>query len=69
MPRTVPWYSAEGRVYHNNTDCLEGQRIELRHLRRNSDFRPLCDSCALLNAGEQRALESGSIDSTRHYTV
>jgi hypothetical protein len=56
-------------VYHNNTDCLEGQRIELRHLRRGSDFRPLCDSCALLNAGEQRALESGSIDSTRHYTV
>lgn len=49
--KTSPWYSSketDRRVYHDNTECTEGNNIENKYRRPGTDGRPLCQHCARL---------------------
>jgi len=52
MPQVSPWHSArQGEtVYHNNTNCTEGNNIEKYYLRPGTGNKVLCTHCARLNA-------------------
>lgn len=47
MSKKSPWYSIEpGRdVYHDETECTEGNNIETKNLRHGTDGRRKCDHC------------------------
>ena len=54
--KTNPWYSTERQeadspepVYHDNTLCSKGKKIQKNHRRYGTDNRPLCARCAELN--------------------
>jgi hypothetical protein len=48
--RTVPWYSAAERVYHNNLKCQAalGMNVDLR--REGTGGKHSCPECERLNA-------------------
>ena len=53
MPQKDPWYSAkptDPRVYHDNTDCVEGENIEPRNRRPGTNDLPRCRHCTYLEA-------------------
>jgi hypothetical protein len=54
MAKHHQWHSARDgeRVHHDNDDCDDGQYIDYYWLRHNSGGRPLCETCAQLNAAE-----------------
>jgi len=44
-----PEYPPEHRnVYHNDSDCPDGKRIQQRHRISGTGNRPLCKECAKL---------------------
>jgi len=48
----LAWYSKKinvANVYHNNTKCKAGNRIEPTNLKEGDDGRPLCRRCDELN--------------------
>jgi hypothetical protein len=48
----LTWHSRKinvADVYHNNTKCKAGNRIELQYLEQGTDGRPLCRRCEALN--------------------
>ncbi len=52
-----PWYSLETKtgsaklpVYHHNTSCKAGKKIEKNHHRYGTDNRALCPQCGRLDA-------------------
>ncbi len=50
--RTIfPWHSTLPgiAVYHNNTDCTEGNNIESRNRASGTGGKHLCDHCKRLN--------------------
>jgi hypothetical protein len=51
--RNMPaWHSKKinvANVYHNNTKCRAGNRIETRYYEQGTDGRTLCRRCAALN--------------------
>jgi hypothetical protein len=52
MPKTEPWHSAlhtAPNVYHDNTDCVEGEMIRPKDRRHGTDGRPRCRHCAYLD--------------------
>ena len=52
MPKTSPWYSVkrtDRQVYHDNTECTEGNNIEPENRREGTDGRPKCDHCKRLD--------------------
>lgn len=52
MAKTDPWYSVketDRQVYHDNTDCTEGNNIEEENRRDGTDGRPRCEHCAALS--------------------
>ena len=51
MPKTSPWYSTRPgeTVYHNNTECTEGNNIEHRYIKPGAGGRKLCKDCERLN--------------------
>lgn len=50
MPTESPWYSTkpETKVYHNRTDCTEGNNIEPYNVERGTGGKRLCDHCQRL---------------------
>jgi hypothetical protein len=50
MPQKSPWHSVKEPVYHNNTECSEGNNIESENLRQGDGGKRLCERCAELNA-------------------
>ena len=50
MPKTNPWHSVKQDVYHNNTECTEGNNIEPENRREGDGGKRLCDHCKSLNA-------------------
>jgi hypothetical protein len=52
MPRTNPWHSTRAgeTVYHNNTNCTEGNNIERYYIASGTGGKALCTHCARLNA-------------------
>jgi len=53
VPVVSPWHSAEEtdrQVYHDNTECTEGNNIEEENRRPGTDNRPKCEHCAELDA-------------------
>ncbi len=49
MPKHMPWHSAKEPVYHNNTECEEGNKIEPAHRLQGTEGKPLCKECESLN--------------------
>jgi len=52
MPRIAPWYSIkpnDPQVYHDNTECTEGNNIELENKRSGTDGRRKCLPCQRLD--------------------
>jgi len=52
MPKVNAWHSVkktDRRVYHNNTECTEGNNIEKENIRSGTDGRPICEHCDRLN--------------------
>lgn len=52
MAKVDPFHSIKPSarpVYHNNTECTEGNNIEKENLRKGTDNRPLCDHCSRLS--------------------
>jgi hypothetical protein len=54
MPYTSPFHTSSDEypaVYHNNSACADGQRIEAKNrVSGQGTGRRLCDECAKLNA-------------------
>lgn len=50
MPKTNPWHSINSDVYHNNTNCTEGNNIESENRREGTGGKRLCDRCKDLNS-------------------
>lgn len=49
--KTNPWHSVkvtDRNVYHNDTNCNEGNNIERENRRAGTAGRPLCNSCSRL---------------------
>lgn len=49
MATASAWYSiasTDRAVYHDNTDCPEGQRILRENRREGKGGRPRCDRCS-----------------------
>ena len=55
MARRHQWHSARDgeRVHHDNEDCPDGQSIDYYWLRHTTGARPLCPTCAALNAASR----------------
>jgi hypothetical protein len=56
MPKTDPWHSAiptEPSVYHDNTDCVEGENIRPKDRRYGTDDRPRCRHCTYLESQDR----------------
>ncbi|HEX7286296.1 MAG TPA: hypothetical protein VF532_08945 [Candidatus Angelobacter sp.] len=53
MPPAYPWHSTRPgeTVYHNNTDCTEGNNIERRYYALGDGGLKLCHHCATLSGG------------------
>jgi hypothetical protein len=51
---TDPIYSNEGNavVYHNNSECVERNKIEVKDVRRGNHNLALCPQCRELNIME-----------------
>lgn len=53
MPLTNPYFTSDPEtpnVFHNNSACYDGQRIEQEHLRQGEGIgRRLCERCEELN--------------------
>ena len=50
------WHSKKrnvANVYHNNTKCEAGSRIEPQQVEQGTGGRPLCRRCKLLNTTTQ----------------
>lgn len=48
MPYTSPYYSVspeDRQVYHNKSNCPDGERIKPENLRYGTAGRPLCKEC------------------------
>lgn len=52
-----PWFSTETKegagktaVYHHNTSCKAGKKIQKNHHRYGTDNRTLCQQCARLDS-------------------
>ena len=61
MARTLPFHTVkEGtpHVFHSNDACNDAMRIEPAYWRAGAADRRLCDTCAVLNAAEERARQS-----------
>lgn len=54
MATTMPWHSRKQNVYHNNTRCPSGQRIDSVDLRIGTGGKTLCDRCGQLNQDVDR---------------
>lgn len=54
MTRRAPWHSERpgDRVYHDNDKCAEGSSIPALYRAEGTVGRPLCKTCATLNATE-----------------
>lgn len=50
MARVSPWYAVKSDVYHNNTDCTEGNNIEPENKRAGNGNKRICSHCKRLNA-------------------
>ena len=52
--KTEPWHSSNvPDVYHDNTDCTEGNNIEREHrVAGKGENRTRCDRCVELDLGE-----------------
>jgi hypothetical protein len=51
MPKIAPFYSIDLgylRVYHDNSECAEGQRVRPEDRRPGTGDRPRCDECLQL---------------------
>lgn len=50
MAKTSPWHSVEPQieVYHNDTQCTEGNNIEYKNRRPGTGGKRLCDHCKRL---------------------
>lgn len=48
MAETNPWHSKNSDVYHNNTSCATGNKIENENVVSGTGGRPLCEECARL---------------------
>jgi hypothetical protein len=53
MPIEKPWYSIkpDTKVYHNNSECTEGNNIEPYNVERGTGGKRLCDHCLRLSQG------------------
>jgi len=52
MSKTSPWHSvkpSDPAVYHDNTDCTEGNNIETKYRRPGTDGRRKCEHCERLD--------------------
>ena len=47
--RKSPWHSVKQEVYHDNTDCNEGNNIETENLRQGTGGKPKCKACERLD--------------------
>jgi hypothetical protein len=53
MSQVNPWHSVKQytrNVYHDNTECTEGNNIEKEYWRAGTGGRPKCEHCAALDA-------------------
>lgn len=49
--KTTPWHSkkeADRKVYHDNTECTEGNNIEAKYRQSGTGGRPRCEHCQRL---------------------
>ena len=59
MTKTSPWHSAKESVYHDNTDCEEGNNIEKEDRREGPGGRRKCARCKRLDDEEWILAEQG----------
>jgi hypothetical protein len=54
MSKVAPFHSSEKtEVYHNNSECTEGNNIEKRNLVSGTGGKRLCEACARLNGAKK----------------
>jgi hypothetical protein len=51
--KTSPWNSIKQSVYHDNTDCTEGNNIETENYREGTGEKSLCLHCKELDEKEE----------------
>jgi hypothetical protein len=52
LMKTNPWHSkkeTDRKVYHDNTDCTEGNNIEKENRQSGTGGRPRCEHCSQLD--------------------
>ena len=49
MAKTAPWHAAGSDVYHDNTECTEGNNIERENRRPGTGGKRKCDHCKRLS--------------------
>jgi hypothetical protein len=57
----APFHSVQPgaiKVHHNQTDCVDGERIQTRYMRTGTAGLPLCPACADIAVAERRAQAS-----------
>jgi hypothetical protein len=55
--QTNPWHSVKPEtknVYHDNTQCTEGNNIEAHYRRSGTGGRPRCEHCTRIDNGTGR---------------
>ncbi|HEX2242985.1 MAG TPA: hypothetical protein VHK27_06995 [Gammaproteobacteria bacterium] len=52
MPKTSPWHSVKQNVYHDNTDCGTGNKVEREDARAGTGGKQPCKECTELNRRE-----------------
>lgn len=59
MSKVAPWHSPERDVYHNNTDCKEGEHVEPHNRVEGKGGKRLCKRCLALNLKDENKVRQG----------
>ena len=49
MAKVAPWHAVGSDVYHDCTNCTEGNNIETRNRRSGTGGKRRCDNCKSLD--------------------
>lgn len=49
MSKKSPWHAKDAKVYHDNTNCTEGNNIENHNLERGTGGNRKCKRCNKLD--------------------
>lgn len=58
MARVSPWHAEDSNVYHDYTNCTEGNTIDPRNRRFGTGNKRRCPRCQELSAQDRRSIRT-----------